>query len=506
MSAPNDSRNLSQGVPLEEIERDKTITGRVDGEEVLLVQAASGVFAVGARCTHYKGPLAEGLIVGDTIRCPWHHACFSLKTGEAIRAPALDPVPCWTVESGDEAVRVSNRLPPPRRTPTAAARQAWPESVVIVGGGAAGHAAAEALRFEGYDRPVVVLSASSHPPCDRPSLSKDYLAGSVEADAVPLHPAGWYVDRGIELVLNARVSWIDVPGRAVRVAGGNRYRFGRLLLATGAEPVRLKVPGAADGHVHYLRTVSDSEAIIAGAAAARRAVVVGASFIGLEVAASLRARGLAVDVVSPEGRPMERVLGPKVGRFIQCLHESHGVGFHLGRSLAAIDARRVTLDDGSTIDADLVVVGIGVEPRLELARQAHLAVDRGVVVDERLETTAPGVFAAGDIARWPDPHTGQRIRVEHWVVAERQGAVAGRNMLGGGERFDAVPFFWSQHYDVAINYVGHAASWDTAQIDGDLEARDCSVTYRRNARRLAVATIGRDRESLEVEVDMERVT
>jgi NADPH-dependent 2,4-dienoyl-CoA reductase/sulfur reductase-like enzyme len=255
--------------------------------------------------------------------------------------------------------------------------------------------------------------------------------------------------------------------------------------------------------VYYLRSFADSRVLIAAATESKRAVILGASFIGLEVAASLRARKLEVHVVAPEARPLERVMGAELGNFIQRLHEEHGVVFHLRQKAREIAGGLVTLESGERLAADFVVAGLGVRPNVALAERAGLTVDRGVLVDEHLQTNAPGVFAAGDIARWPDPHTGDRIRVEHWVVAQRQGQAAAHSILGHGEPFGAVPFFWSQHYDVPINYVGHAESWDSVGIEGSMEGKDCAVRFMRADRALAVATIYRDRESLEAEVAME---
>jgi 3-phenylpropionate/trans-cinnamate dioxygenase ferredoxin reductase subunit len=296
---------------------------------------------------------------------------------------------------------------------------------------------------------------------------------------------------------------IDPRGRRVTLDDGTDLTYGVLLLATGATPVRLAELETGVPRVHYLRSLADSRRIAGAAREGARAVVLGASFIGLEVAASLRARKMDVHVVAPEARPLERVMGPELGDMIRRVHEEQGVVFHLGRKPARVADGRVILDSGESLPADLVVAGIGVRPEVGLAEAAGLALDRGVLVSERLETSAPGIYAAGDLARWPDPHTGERIRVEHWVLAERQGQAAARAMLGMADRFDAVPFFWSMHYAVAIRYVGHAERWDRIEIDGDAAARDATVRYRRGDRVLAVATVGRDRANLDAEVELE---
>ncbi len=501
--------DLTQGVALDQLPDGGKLVGHVGDEEILLVRRGGDIFAVSAHCTHYHGPLVDGLVVDDTVRCPWHHACFDLRTGEAVRAPAFNALDCWSVEQRDGKVVVREKRPagaperagaPKRRTGSGA-----PDKIVIVGGGAAGFAAAEMLRREGFGGSIAMLSDDDAAPVDRPNLSKDYLAGSAPEDWVPLRPESFYGENHIDLRLKTAVkSYVDAKARSVTLADGKSLPYDRLLLATGAEPARLTIPGADGPSVHLLRTLRDSRAIVAAAANAKRAVVIGASFIGLEVAASLRARDIEVHVVGPEKRPMEKVLGPQFGDFVRALHEEHGVIFHLENTPTSIQGGQVLLKSGDPLQADFVVVGVGVRPRLALAEAAGLALDRGVAVDDKLETSAAGIFAAGDIARWPDPHSGERIRVEHWVVAERQGQVAAVNMLGAGLRYDAVPFFWSQHYDVPINYVGHAEGFDAIAVDGDIAGKDCVVRYRKGGKTLAVASIYRDVDSLQAELAMER--
>ncbi|RWE37313.1 MAG: pyridine nucleotide-disulfide oxidoreductase [Mesorhizobium sp.] len=498
--------DLTQGIAQSELPDGGKLVGHCGDEQVLLVRSGTEVFAIGATCTHYGGPLVDGLVVEDTVRCPWHHACFDLRTGEALRAPAFNPLACWSVDQRVDRIFVGEKRKRVARKPAGGDAGQFAGKVVIIGGGAAGFAAAERLRREGHRGSIVMLSDDEAPPVDRPNLSKDYLAGKAPSDWVPLRGAVFYAKNDIDLRLKTNVADIDVRSGEVVLADGTRAAYDRLLLATGAEPVRLTIPGADQPHVHTLRSFADCSTIIDRAKTARSAIVLGASFIGLEVAASLRARNIEVHVVAPDERPMERVLGPQMGDFIRSLHEQNGVVFHLKDTATGIDGANVQLSSGLALTADLIVAGIGVRPRLGLAEKAGLRLDRGVMVDAFLETSVPGIFAAGDIGRWPDPHTGENIRVEHWVVAERQGQTAALNMLGRREKYTAVPFFWSQHYDVPINYVGHAERWDEIAVEGDIAARDCLLRFKRKGRTLAVASIFRDIESLEAEMEMERQT
>jgi NADPH-dependent 2,4-dienoyl-CoA reductase/sulfur reductase-like enzyme/nitrite reductase/ring-hydroxylating ferredoxin subunit len=496
--------DLTAGIPATSLQDGVPLLGHVDDDAVIVVRCGSSdVFAIGATCTHYGGPLADGLVVDGTVRCPWHHACFELRTGAALRTPALNPVASYEVVQRQGSIVVSRRKTT-AAAPPAASRTGSPSSVAIVGAGAAGNSAAEQLRQLGYEGPITLFDADEAAPYDRPNLSKDYLAGTAPPEWLPLHPRSHYKDLAVDLVLGHRVATLDAATRRLTLDDGTTRQFGAIVLATGAEPVQLSIPGTDGPPVHYLRTLADSQRIIAAAQGAHRVVVLGAGFIGLEVAASLRARGLEVHVVAPGRRPLERALGAELGDVVRALHEAHGVVFHLGQTARGLERGHVVLQSGQRLAADFVVAGVGVGPTVALAEHAGLEVDHGVVVDRYLETSAKGIFAVGDVARWPDPRTGARVRVEHWVVAQRQGQAVARVLAGARTPFADVPFFWSQHYDVAVNYVGHAARWDAVEIDGDPRSRDCAVRYKQAGRVLAVATISRDRVSMEAERAMEQ--
>ena len=495
--------DLEKGLEIDKVGDGEMVLGHAFGESILVALCGKELFAIGAKCTHYGGPLAKGLMVDGTVRCPWHHARFDLRTGEAIAAPALSDTSCWKVEQRGDHVFVAGKADNSDRSRERSKPKSSPKNVLIVGAGAAGGAAAEMLRREGYEGPITLVGADEFLPYDRPNLSKDYLAGAAPEEWIPLRSADFYREQNIATLTKTSVVAIDPKNKRITLSDGRSLGYDALLLATGAEPVRLIIPGNDLPHVCYLRTLSDSRRIIEKAKTAKRAVVIGASFIGLEVAASLRERKVEVAVVGKHSQPLEKILGRELGNLIRETHEAHGVKFHLGRRAAAIQDRQVQLDDGTTLDGDIVVVGIGVSPNTGLAEKAGIATDDGILVDKYLEASEHGVFAAGDIARWPDPRAG-RIRVEHWVVAQRQGQTAARNILGAREPFVLPPFFWSNHFDLHIRYVGHGSHDDRPSVSGNLKAKDASVVFRNGENLTAVASVGRDLENLKAEVALER--
>ena len=494
-----DGPDLALGIREDALQACTPLSGHVAGEPVLLIRLDDEVHAISGACTHYGAPLHEGLLTGDEIRCPWHHACFSVRTGSVIAEPALQPLSKWRVERRDGSIYVTGR----EETSAVQTRGATVNAVVIVGGGAAGTAAVETLRREGYEGAITVIDADADAPYDRPNLSKDFLAGNAPEEWLPLRDSSYYDALGITRV-HGRATAIDAARHSVTLDDGRELSFDALLLATGATPVRPRIPGADLPHVHVLRSLADCRGLIAALTPSTHVVIAGASFIGLEAAASLRARGCAVTVAAPELIPFARVLGPTIGTHLKQLHESNGVVFQLGHSIAGITADHVLLDDGSRLACDVVLLGIGVRPSLDLATEAGLRTDNGVIVDSYMQTSAPGIYAAGDIARYPDPWSGEHIRIEHWAVAERQGSAAARNMLGMSVPFRSVPFFWTRQYDLAVNYVGHATDWTRIDIDGDPATGDYSATFKQLDRTLAHLTIGRDRESLVAERELEQ--
>lgn len=489
--------DLLTGIPASSLKPDEPVVGRVGDRPVLVVRTKDGVRAVQATCPHYGAPLADGCVHDGQIHCPWHHAAFDLGDGSLCRPPALDPLTSWAVEESDEVVRVVSEEPRPRSTPTPPRSRG---AIAIIGAGAAGTAAVVTLRHAGHEGPIVLVDPDPDAPYDRPNLSKDYLAGTAPEEWLPLRTADHWEELDVERIVD-RVVTIEHGERALVLGTGRRVAFDGLLLATGAEPRTLPVPGAELDHVFTLRSLADCRDIRAAAKSADRAVIVGAGFLGLEAAASLRNLDLEVAVVAPEAVPLERVLGRDVGTGLRELHEERGVVFHLERSIEEIAPEAVVLDDGSRLPADLVLVAVGVDPRADLAARAGLEVDGGVVVDEYLAAALEDVYAVGDIARFPHPGTGRPIRIEHWAVAEAQGRTAALNLLGHQLPFRDVPFFWTAHYDTTVGYTGFPDPWDRVESDGSWGERSLSARFLEGDREVAAAFVGRDRESLRWEIE-----
>jgi apoptosis-inducing factor 3 len=492
--------DLTQWIEVEAAPDGGILEGVVGEDRVFVWRDGNRLKAYNADCPHLGGPLNKGIVASATIRCPWHHACFDLATGQATAAPAFDALLEYPVTFDDDRFCVN---PADAETPRRNSRRDDVlGTIAIIGGGAAGFAAADAICKQGWEGGVTIFSEEREQPYDRTLLTKDYLEGAFGEDRLPIARHS-LADLGVRLEGGASIEQIDPGNKRLRLSSGEERPYEKLLLATGVTPRRLDVPGGDLPHVMVLRSLQDCRRILARVTSGARVAVVGGSFIAMEAAASLRGRGLSVDVIAPEEHPLEKVFGRELSELVLEAHAQKGVRLHLCAKVARIEDKQVVLQWGERIGADLVVVGIGVEPRLELAKAAGLALDRGVLVNSRLQTSDPDIFAAGDIARWPDSHTGESIRVEHWVVAERQGQVAAANMLGKDEPFTMVPFFWTKHFDLSIRYVGHAETWDETFVEGDLAHRNGLVRFRRGGRDLAVATVERDKDSLRAELAME---
>lgn len=484
---------------LGELQDGQMKTVEVDGRKVLLVRIGDQFFAYAAECPHHGADLAEGLLHEGHVRCPWHQAVYEARTGKLLEPPSLDSLPAYDVRVRDSEVVVTlpdgspKPAPPPMAEPSPAGDG---RTFVIVGTGAAGLNAAETLRQEGFVGRIVMLTGERRLPYDRTDLSKPYLR---KADAKPpFLRSGEFFDRhGIEVRTGCRAEAVDLRAKTLALSGGPSLRYDRLLVAVGAQPRRLGVPGEDLPGVHVLRSLDDCEAIRAALAKGGRGVVVGASFIGMEVAAAMAERGLETTVVAPEAVPFEKVFGERIGRMYQRVQEDKGAEFRLGRKVERFEGdscvRAVVLDDGSRLDADLVVVGVGVRPATQFLRGLDLADDGGVVVDAHLRA-GEDVWAAGDIARFPDWRTGRPLRIEHWRLAEQLGRIAARNMVGKPVEYRQTPFFWTNQHMVITAYSGYCTDWDEIVFDGKPEEHDFLACYVKDGKVLAVAGAERDRQ------------
>jgi NADPH-dependent 2,4-dienoyl-CoA reductase/sulfur reductase-like enzyme/nitrite reductase/ring-hydroxylating ferredoxin subunit len=465
----------------------------IDDSKILLIRDGQTVHAIGATCPHAGAPLEQGVRNGDRIVCPWHKATFCIRTGALLEPPAVDSLPRYDVRVEGQRVLVtlppaetSQPIPPPD-----------PRTFVIIGAGAAGALAAQTLRETGFNGRIVMLDDHNRVPYDRTVLSKYALSGEQNAEKSPLQSQAFYQQHRIER-RTAQVTGLDATRKRIDCADGFTLSYDAALLATGAAPVRPGIPGATLDNVFLLRSRDDADAILAQAERSERAVVLGASFIGMEVAASLRERGLQVTVVGKEAVPFEKQLGARIGDAFVGLHRKKGVTFRLGQEIQALEGdggvRTVVLGNGERRAADLVVIGFGVRPVTGYLHGVALDKDGGVTVDATLKA-ADGLYAAGDIARFPLQGDGAPIRVEHWRVAQQHGRIAALNMAGHSVRYDAVPVFWTIQYMKRLDYIGHATDWDDIIVHGDLGKPEFLAYYVKNGRVVAAAGVDRDQDT-----------
>lgn len=485
----------------------------VNETDILLMRVNGIFYATGAYCTHYQAPLEEGVLSADTtedgcqgyrIICPWHNAYFQIDTGNQQEPPGLDSLPCYSVRVEGEDVIV-NVPQSSSKTRTRSMAEYNPEIdkrvFVILGAGAAGAHAAETLRIEGFSGRVVMITQEDQIPYDRTWLSKDYFNGKVSREQLPLRTPQFYQEHNIEVLLSKQVVHVDAKDKNITFADDENLKYDALLVATGGKPRQLNVDGADLNNIFTLRSATDTENILTAASRATQAVVIGSSFIGMEIASGLTQRGVKVTVISPDV-PFKKILGEKLGQLFKQVHEENGVVFKTGRKVTRVEGNgkveAVILDNQERVPADMVVVGIGVQPATDFLEDIDLNQDKSVPVNEYLSCTTKGIealYAAGDIARFPDWRTGEDMRVEHWRIAAQQGRIAAHNMLGKSVKFQTVPVFWTMQFDFPLRYVGHAKEWDEIIVDGDLEKRKFIVFYIKDNQVLATASSKRDTES-----------
>lgn len=470
----------------------------VGEQKILLGRNEGKYYAVACFCTHFGAPLDQGYLQGDRVVCPWHHAVFDLQSGDLLEPPALEALTKFEVQvRGDDVMILVpddfrlRRLPKMSRQSSEDRRE-----FVIAGGGAAGDAAAQQLREAGYEGGITLITQEKRLPYDRTNLSKSYLQGLAKDDWMPLHSEAFYQEHDIEVLTEKKVAEVRAGQHEITFADGSKLRYDRLLLATGAAPRSLSVPGADLKNVYTLRSYEDAIRILGSSPSSRRAVVVGASFIGMEAAHSLRMRKLDVTVVAPETTPFQRVFGAEIGEALRLLHEKQGTKFRLGVGVAAMEGdgkvEQVLLADGGRLPADLVVIGIGVRPVTDYLRDVALEADGGLPVNAQFEA-AEDLYAAGDLASFPYWSAGKRLRIEHWRTAQQQGRVAALNMLGRRTEFRDTPFFWTSQAGCHLRYIGHAETWDEVVFVGDPAKMDFIAFFVKDGVVSAAAGSRRDR-------------
>ncbi|EDO47566.1 predicted protein, partial [Nematostella vectensis] len=473
-----------------------------EGKKALLVKENGTFYAVGHKCTHYGAPLASGALCRGRVRCPWHGACFNVKTGDIEDFPGLDSIPTFevTVSGEDVIVRADAEQFQSHKRVKAVACQpnssADKRTFVIIGGGGAGMKAAETLREEGFQGRVLLVAKEPHLPYDRPILSKKLGAA---ADDLKLRSADFFAEKGIEFLAGQSAVALDNTKKTVTLSNGNMLNYDSVLIATGGRPRSLKAPGVDLENILILRTPADANRI-AEMAPGKRAVVVGSSFIGMEISAYLLEKASSVTVVGRSKIPFANILGEKIGGLLKKLQEDKGAKFVSGATAKEFKGENgkltaVVLTDGSVLEADMCVLGVGVEASADFLKGSSvpIMIQGNVIVDEVINLACDGVFAAGDIANFPLKMLGgERVTIGHWQISHKHGMTAARNMLGKKERLHTVPFFWTMMCGKSVRYAGHAHHFDDVIIDGNLEEFKFVAYFVKGEKVQAVATMGRD--------------
>jgi len=483
---------------LQDIPEGAPFSAEADDKQIVLIRIGGRVHACGGECTHYGAPLAEGLLSDHVITCPWHNARFDLESGKMAAPPALDDLAAYPVKIENGAVFVGE----PKAARISRPSGSDGRTFVILGGGAAGNAAAETLRREGFAGKILMVSAEKTIPYDRTALSKQFLSGNLPTDTLSLRNETFYNELGIEFLGGRTARSVDPSARAVTFADGSRIRFDCLLLATGGIPRKAEIPGSQLPQFLFLRSSADGNTVREVAEKSRSALIVGTGFIGMEAAAALRKRELEVHVVRHEEIPMKRVFGERVGKWLKDLHEKNEVHFHTGQTIKEVRGRakvqKAVLTDGTQLAVDMVLAGLGITPAVEYLAGTNLAESGVVPVNDRLQTRAADIFAAGDIALVPDGGGGAPRRIEHWAVAERQGRHAAQAMLGSDVPYTEVPFFWTRQFDISVKYIGFAEKHDQVAFRGKPEEEEFLAGYYFEGKLKAASAIGYARELIAV--------